>query len=97
MAKIGFMWPVIMRSHKGAGQSCQELICIACQTGRVATSFLESSVKRIITTRSSVSKCKMPKVHMQRSRTCPMGRDPFFGDSWNDSLTETTQLELGPG
>ncbi len=37
----GLMWTVITSSHKGTGQSHQELICIACQTGWTAASFLQ--------------------------------------------------------
>ena len=54
----------------------------------------EPCLKRIMTTWSSVSICKMPKVHMQGSRARPMGRHPVLGSFWNDSLTEATQLKV---
>lgn len=95
----GLMWTVIMSGYKGTGQNHQELICFLSDW-KDCPIFLavwqRAWLKRIITSPSSVSMCKMTKVHMQGSWSCPNGCDPVLGYSQNDSLTETTQLKV-PG
>lgn len=80
----GPLWTVIMRRHKenrtkltginlpGLSDWIDCYIFFNCVTKR------SGPLKRIITAVSSVSKCKMPKVHMRGCRTRPMGRDPVW-------------------